>query len=82
MDQPVEVVRSLPYDIEGIKVFNVKADSRLRLLEAIKDGRKWKNRFSHHGNLLYLHARTDWAGYNSVRYKDCFGGFTCSNTKC
>ena len=40
MDQPVEVVKALPYDIDGIKVYNVKADSRLQLLEAIKDGRK------------------------------------------
>ena len=60
MDQPVEVVKALPYDIDGIKVYNVKADSRLELLEAIKDGRKWKR-----------DSRTDWAGYSSVRYKDC-----------
>ena len=51
MDQPVEVVNALPYDIDGIKVYKVKADNRLQLLEAIKDGRKWK-RDSH----------ADWAG--------------------
>ena len=33
---------ALPYDIDGIKAYNVKADSRLQLLEGIKDGRKWK----------------------------------------
>ena len=71
MDQPVEVVRSLPYDIDDIKVYNVKADSRPQLLEAIKAGRKWKR-----------DPRTDWAGYNSVRYKDCSGGFTCPGTEC
>ena len=40
MDQPVEVLKALPYDIDGIKVYNVKANSRFQLLEAIKDGRK------------------------------------------
>ena len=71
MDQPVEVVKALPYDIDSIKVYNVKADSRLQLLEAIKDGQKWKR-----------DSRTDWAGYSSVRYKDCSGGFICPNTEC
>ena len=51
MDQPVEVVKALPYDIDGIKVYNVKADRKIQLLEAIKDGRKWKR-----------DSRTDWAG--------------------
>ena len=71
MDQPVEVVKALLYDIDGIKVYNVKADSRLQLLEAIKDVQKWKR-----------DSRTDWAGYSSVQYKDCSGGFTWPNTKC
>ena len=71
MDQPVEVVKALLYDIDGIKVYNVKADSRLQLLEAIKDVQKWKR-----------DSRTDWAGYSSVQYKDCSGGFTWPNTEC
>ena len=71
MDQPVEVVKALLYDIDGIKVYNVKADSRLQLLEAIKDVQKWKR-----------DSRTDWAGYSSVQHKDCSGGFTWPNTEC
>ena len=48
MDQPMEVVRTLPYDIDGIKVHNVKTDSRPQLLEAI----------------MKQDSGTDWAVYN------------------
>ena len=71
MDQPVEVVKVLLYDIDGIKVYNDKADSRLQLLEAIKDGQKWKR-----------DSRKDWASYSSVQYKGYSGGCTCLNTEC
>ena len=72
MDQSVEVILTdIDHDIDVIKEYNVKADGRLQLLEAIKDGLKW-TRDSH----------KEWAGYNSVRCKDCSGGFTRPNTEC
>ena len=45
----------LPYDIDSIEVYNVKANSRPQLLESIKDRQKWKQ-----------DSHTDWAGYSSV----------------
>ena len=44
----MEVVRTLPYDIDGIKVHNVKTDSRPQLLEAI----------------MKQDSCTGWADYN------------------
>ena len=51
MDEPVEDVPSIPYDIDGTTVFKVKAKNRLELLDALKDGRKWKK-----------DSRTEWSG--------------------
>ena len=71
MDEPVKDVPSIPYDIDGTTVFKVKAKNRLELLDALKDGRKWKK-----------DSRTEWSGFVSVRYRDCSGGYAYPNTDC
>ena len=71
MDEPVKDVPSIPYDIDGTTVFKVKAKNRLELVDALKDGRKWKK-----------DSRTERSGFVSVRYRDCSGGYTYPNTDC
>ena len=71
MDEPVQTVNSIPYNIDGISVYKIKAKNSVLLLEALKDGRKWNK-----------DSRTEWTGFASVRYRDCSGGYTCPNTEC
>ena len=42
MNELVEVVPSIPYDIDKTTVFKVKAKNRLELVDAFKEGGKWK----------------------------------------
>ena len=70
MDEPVQTVNSIPYNIDGISVYKIKAKNSVLLLEALKDGRKWNK-----------DSRTEWTGFASVRYRDCSGGYTCPNTE-
>ena len=37
----------------------------------MKDGRRWKK-----------DSRTTWKEYKEVRFRDCYGGYTCPNTDC
>ena len=71
MDEPVQTVNSIPYNIDGISAYKIKARNRLLLLEALKDGTKWNK-----------DSRTEWTGFASVRYRNCSGGYTCPNTEC
>ena len=64
-------IPSLPHDIDGIKHYEIKAQSRTQLLLKLKDGRNWKK-----------DSRTTWSGYTTVRYRDCGGSFNCPNTEC
>ena len=52
MDEPVQMVTSIPHNIDGITVYKIKARNRVLLLEAVKDGRKWNK-----------DSRTEWAGF-------------------
>ena len=70
-EEPIQQVTSLPFDIDGITVYNICSDTRDNLLDSLRDGRNWLR-----------DNRTDWSGYKSVRYRDCAGGFTCPNTEC
>ena len=64
-------VPKIPLDIDGIVLYNVKADNRNSLLASCRDGRTWKN-----------DSRTAWSGYVSVRYRDCAGSIICKNNDC
>ena len=71
MDEPVQTVNSIPYNIDGISMYKIKAKNSVLLLEALKDGRNWNK-----------DSRTEWTGFTFVRYRDCSGGYTCPNTEC
>ena len=71
MDEPVQTVNSIPYNIDGITVYKIKARNTVLRLEALKDGRKWNK-----------DSTTQWTGFASVRYRVCSGGYTCPNTEC
>ena len=71
MDEPVQTVNSIPYNIDGISVYKIKARNTVLRLEALKDGRKWNK-----------DSTTQWTGFASVRYRVCSGGYTCPNTEC
>ena len=71
MDEPVQTVNSIPYNIDGISAYKIKARNRVLLLEALKDGRKWSK-----------DSRTKWTGFASVKYQDCSEGYTFPNTEC
>ena len=68
---PKIAANKLPNDIDGLRLFNIKSTDRKTLMRACQDGRKWKP-----------DSRTDWKGYISVRYRDCFGSFICTNHAC
>ena len=71
MDEPVQTVNSIPYNIDGMSVYKIKARNTVLRLEALKDGRKW-----------HKDSTTQWTGFASVRYRVCSGGYTCPNTEC
>ena len=54
MDEPVQTVNSIPYNIDGISVYKIKARNRVLLLEALKDGRKWNKIQEQNGQGLLL----------------------------
>ena len=64
-------VDKIPNDIDGKCAFSIKAPSRTVLLEQCTDGRPWRK-----------DTRTKWAGYESVRYKNCEGLLRCPNVDC
>ncbi|XP_066924611.1 uncharacterized protein [Clytia hemisphaerica] len=70
-DQEEQEVDNIPYNIDGLCIYKVKADKRSEIHEKLHDGRRWKR-----------DSRTTWAGFESVRYRDCSGGYTCPNTDC
>ena len=67
----IRKVEQLPTDINGRNVYHLRANNRLVLLEKCRDGRPWKH-----------DSRTKWSGYDTVRYRDCSGGFGCPNPGC
>ena len=71
MDEPVQTVNSIPYNIDGISVYKIKARNTVLRLEALKNGRKWNK-----------DSTARWTGFASVRYRVCSGGYTCPNTEC
>ena len=54
MDEPVQTVNSIPYNIDGISVYKIKARNRVLLLEALEDGRKWNKIQEQNGQGLLL----------------------------
>ena len=67
-----EQVDSIPYDIDGKRVYNVRGKTREELLHRCKDGRPWKKDSS-----------TKWHSYRSlVRYRDCNGSLVCPREEC
>ena len=54
MDEPVQTVNSIPYNIDGICVYKIKARNRVLLLEALEDGRKWNKIQEQNGQGLLL----------------------------
>ena len=54
MDEPVQTVNSIPYNIDRIFVYKIKARNRVLLLEALKGERKWNK-----------DSRTEWTGFAS-----------------
>ena len=54
MDEPVQTVNSIPYNIDGISAYKIKARNRVLLLEALKDGRKWNKIQEQNGQGLLL----------------------------
>ncbi|XP_066927735.1 uncharacterized protein [Clytia hemisphaerica] len=70
-DEPEQIVEEIPLDIDGLQVYRVIASERSEFSAKLKDGRHWKK-----------DSRTEWAGFKSVRYRDCLGGYSCPNTDC
>ena len=54
-----------------MKHYVISDKERHKLLEKCRDGRKWKR-----------DSRTKWEGFDSVRYRDCHGGYYCPNNEC
>ena len=54
MGEPVQTVSSIPYNIDGISVYKIKAINRVLLLEALKGGRKWNKIQEQNGQGLLL----------------------------
>lgn len=67
----IQRTQSLPFDINGLAAYSLKAPNRAELLQKCRDGRPWKN-----------DTRTKWSGYDSVRYKNCNGSLSCPNLDC
>ena len=64
-------VDKVPCDIDGLCVYSVTATTRINMLEKCRDGRPWKH-----------DSRTTWSSYDTVRYKNCGGGYKCPNFDC
>ena len=69
-DKVAMQVTHIPYDIDGRKIYTVNGN-RDQVMKRCKDGRNWKP-----------DSRTSWAGYFTVRYRDCRGTSTCPNSTC
>ena len=67
----MRTVDKLPYNINGLSAYSLQVGTRMALLEKCRDGRPWKH-----------DSRSKWCDYDSVRYKDCSGGFVCPNLDC
>lgn len=66
-----EDVEKLPYDINGMKAYSLQGFNRFDLLHKCRDGRPWKK-----------DSRTNWSGYDTVRYRNCNGSQRCPNLEC
>ena len=64
-------VNKTPFDIDRKKVSQVTAHTIAKLLEKLEDGRQWKK-----------DIRTTWSDFKDIRYRDCYGGYTCPNVDC
>ncbi|CAB3994344.1 Angiopoietin-1 receptor [Paramuricea clavata] len=62
----VEKVDQVPAGIDGLKRYELANDKA-----NIKDGRRWKKA-----------SQSQWNGYESVRYRDCWGSLQCQNEQC
>ena len=65
------ITTQIPFNINGLKIYNIKADDHETLLRMCKDGRNWATE-----------SRTEWKSYSSVRYRDCGGMKICTNANC
>ena len=64
-------VEKLPCDVDGLSLYSLYSDSRPSLLEKCRDGRPWKR-----------DTKTNWRGYENVRYRNCGGSPSCPNSEC
>ena len=68
---PLQTVDKVPNNIDKLSCYSVYSNSRSELLEKCRDGRPWQH-----------DTRTKWAGYDTVRYKNCNGMPVCPNNEC
>ena len=67
----MQTIERIPHDIDNVVSYSVKSNSRISLLGKCRDGRPWKP-----------DSRTNWAGYESTRYRNCGGSLVCPNNDC
>eukprot|EP00112_Aurelia_sp_Birch-Aquarium-sp1_P005421 Seg1616.2 transcript_id=Seg1616.2/GoldUCD/mRNA.D3Y31 product="hypothetical protein" protein_id=Seg1616.2/GoldUCD/D3Y31 len=68
---PLQTVDEVPNNIDKLSCYSLHSNSRGELLDKCRDGRPWKH-----------DTRTKWAGYDTVRYKNCNGMPLCPNSEC
>ena len=68
---PCEKFEKIPNDVDDLKHYVVKDESRSSILAKYKGGRKWKS-----------DPCTKWSGYDSVRYQNCAEYFYCPSVDC
>lgn len=67
----IMTVNVLPQDIDGLQAYEIKYKNQKDLSTSLNDGRKWNK-----------NCPSNWTGHQRVRYADCKGSFTCTNSKC
>ena len=63
----IEKVNRVPDKIDGLKCYELTNDN----VDNTRDGRRWKKA-----------SESQWNGYESVRFRDCWGSFRCKNEAC
>ncbi len=63
----VEKVDRVPAGVDGLKCYQITNEDKA----STNDGRRWKKA-----------SQTQWSGYESVRYRVCWGSYQCGNEAC
>ena len=63
----IEKVNRVPDKIDGLKCYKLTNDN----VDNTRDGRRWKKA-----------SESQWNGYESVRFRDCWGSHRCKNEAC